>query len=357
MTLDIQDFVAQASGNVAVEDIPPAVQERVNGALADLTGEEGGPGGPAGDLYDAVVNAGSGSDDGSSPFKTIQAAVDNVSSGAVISVEAGTYDEQVSIDKSNITIFGAGQGETVIDAAEGEAGTNRARIAIEASGVTIRELTVTNVGASVTSDEVQGIFVGDPDGTGEVITDTAIAQVEITDIDGGGSEKSTEGIHAKTYDDGAAVDGININEVTISGINKSSWGANGIKLQAGVKNVTISDSTVKNVSGLWAYGIVLTPSSSEDGVPQDVRIKGSSIEAVSAIEYTGVGIGIDSTSGDPAVSAADPGALSFDDSVLIKNTTIGIYDKNTGEPVSFDTRPTFQNVETPTADPSSDSGS
>jgi hypothetical protein len=348
MTLDIQDFVGQANGNVAVEDIPPAVRKRVNGALEDLTGEEGGPAGPAGDLYDAVV-----AKDESGDYTSIQTAVDNVSSGAVISVEAGRYDEQVSIDKSDITIFGAGQGETIIDAAEGETGTNRARVTIEASGVTIRELTVTNAGASASSDEVQGIFVGDPDGTDD-ITDTAITQVEITDIDGGGAEKSTEGIHAKTYNEGAAVDGLNISGVTIAGISKSTWGANGIKIQAGVNNVTISDSTVKNVSGLWAYGVVLTPSSNEAGVPQDVRLENSSIEDVSAREYTGVGIGIDSTSGNPATSAANPDELSFDDNVLIRDATIGILDKNTEVTASFDPRPTFRNVETPTSDPSPD---
>ena len=148
MTLDIQDFVSQASGDIAVEDIPPAVQERVNGALEDLTGKEDGPAGPAGDLYDTVVAA-----DGSGDYTSIQTAVDNVSSGAVISVEAGTYDEQVSIDTSDVTIFGAGQGETVIDAS----GNDGRGVEVNNPGVTLREFTV--IGPDESSEGSYGIKI------------------------------------------------------------------------------------------------------------------------------------------------------------------------------------------------------
>jgi hypothetical protein len=148
MTLDIQDFVAQASGELTVEDIPPAVRKRVNGALEDLTGEEGGPAGPAGDLYDAVV-----AKDESGDYTSIQTAVDNVSSGAVISVEAGTYDEQVSIDTSDISIFGAGQGETVIDAG----GNDGRGIEVNSPGVTLREFTV--IGPDESSEGSYGVKI------------------------------------------------------------------------------------------------------------------------------------------------------------------------------------------------------
>lgn len=148
MTLDIQDFVAQASGNIVVEDIPPAVQERVNGALEDLTDTEGGPSGPTGGLYDAVV-----AKDGSGDHTSIQTALNNVSSGASISIEAGTYNEQVSIDKSNITIFGSGQGETVIDAS----GNDGRGIEANKPGVTLREFTL--IGPDESSEGSYGVKI------------------------------------------------------------------------------------------------------------------------------------------------------------------------------------------------------
>jgi hypothetical protein len=186
MTLDIQDFVEQASGNVSVEDIPPAVQERVNGALADLTGEESGLSGPSGDLYDAVVNADSGSDDGSSPFKTIQAAVDSVDRGAVISVEAGTYDEQVSIDTPDVTLFGAGQGETVIQPSQDLNYGGRANIVeIAANDVTIENIEVNgdNPSLSPAINAPLGVYLNEAVGATVrncTIRNTNAADTEVT---------------------------------------------------------------------------------------------------------------------------------------------------------------------------------
>ena len=147
MTLDIQDFVAQASGNISVDDIPPEVQERVNGALEDLTGGDDGPSGPDGDLYDAVVAT-----DGSGDYSSIQTALNNISSGAVIAVEAGTYNEQVSIDTPDITVLGAGQGETpTIQPSQDLNYGDRANvIEISADGVTVENIEVDGDNPSLT---------------------------------------------------------------------------------------------------------------------------------------------------------------------------------------------------------------
>lgn len=64
--------------------------------------------------YYVDVSSGSDTNDGSSQanaFKTIKAAVDAaVGSNITISIAAGTYPENVSINKSNITLMGAGAG-------------------------------------------------------------------------------------------------------------------------------------------------------------------------------------------------------------------------------------------------------
>ena len=103
MPLTITDFVEEVEG-LTVEDISEKNRERINDALANVTGGEGGEGaGPAND--DAILV--SKSLNGRAGFTTIQDAIDgtnpqNGASGAdagdTIFVEAGDYDESVTVD-------------------------------------------------------------------------------------------------------------------------------------------------------------------------------------------------------------------------------------------------------------------
>jgi pectin methylesterase-like acyl-CoA thioesterase len=49
-------------------------------------------------------------------YSTIQAAVDAAGNGDTIEIAAGIYREQVTVDGKNITIHGAGSGQTIIEA-------------------------------------------------------------------------------------------------------------------------------------------------------------------------------------------------------------------------------------------------
>jgi len=100
------------------------------------------------------------------PGHSIQAAVDKADPGDTIRLEEGTYTQQVNISTDDITVKGAGAGETVIkppaspngncDAAEGPTGicVGVAPIAEDGTvnkvveGVTVEDLTVTGFGGS-----------------------------------------------------------------------------------------------------------------------------------------------------------------------------------------------------------------
>jgi parallel beta-helix repeat protein len=286
---------------------------------------------------------------------SIQTAIGNASQGDTIAVEAGTFDEKVNIDTADITLFGAGRDETTIDAAGKERG-----IAIEEDGVRIQDLTVDDVGGTdVTSGEVEGIFVGDANGFTNTGSDVVIRNVDITDVSGGADDKSVEGIHAKSYGTDT-IDGLVIDDVTIDGVDEPGWGADGIKLQADIRNVTIRDSTIRNVEGSWAYGVVLTPSSVEPGIPKDVGFENTLIEDITATaqDLSDVGVGIDSDTGDPEPATnggdvADPAELSFAGTSTIRNADIGILDKNTDVTLSLSPLPTFDNVGQNTKDATS----
>ena len=88
-----------------------------------------------------VVSTG-GTDNGScgssaSPCRTIQYAIGRAGSGGTVSVQAGTYNEHVSIN-SNLTLRGAGAGGTIIDGGS----TGPHVVAILGGNVTISGITI-----------------------------------------------------------------------------------------------------------------------------------------------------------------------------------------------------------------------
>jgi len=282
---------------------------------------------PGNPFVDLTVGTDSGFD-----HSTIQNAVDNAGEGDVISVAGESFNELVTVDTAGLTIAGAGESQTTIDASGLERG-----IAIEADGVTVCDLTVDSAGDGVSSGEVEGIFVGDAsDFTDEdgIIT---IRDVTVSNVDAGDS--TAEGIHVKSYDSGDPIDGVSIKNVTVDDVKTpdTDGGANGIKFQSDINNVTIYETSIKNVEGSWSYGVVLTPASLEDGIPKDISINSSTIADVTATTYDGVGIGIDSRGGgavDPTASGnasddvADPRELSVIGNSFENPLDIGILNKN-----------------------------
>ena len=100
------------------------------------------------------------------PGHSIQAAVDKAHPGDTVRLEEGTYRQQVNITQDDITLKGAGAGETVIkpptsltgncDAAEGPTGicvgvtpiSEDGTVNKVVEGVTVEDLTVTGFGGS-----------------------------------------------------------------------------------------------------------------------------------------------------------------------------------------------------------------
>jgi len=82
----------------------------------------------AGGLWSATITV---NDDGGADYTTIQAAINAANSGDVIDVAAGTYYENVEINKK-LTVQGAGKENTIIDGSSGNPAVN-----ITSSNVTL----------------------------------------------------------------------------------------------------------------------------------------------------------------------------------------------------------------------------
>lgn len=157
MPLTITDFIEQVDG-ISTDDIPSDERDRINDALADLTGGPGGGGAPVNN--DAILV--SKNLDGRAGFTSIQDAIDgensqNSASGAgeddTIFVEPGEYTESVTIDVDGLTLEAADGESPVVTQNSGTV------VDISADGVTVDGLTV-KAGDGTTAVKLDGVSDG-----------------------------------------------------------------------------------------------------------------------------------------------------------------------------------------------------
>ena len=79
--------------------------------------------------------------------KTIQAAINQVSPGGTVNVAAGTYNEDVTVNKANLQLLGAGIDVSTI---VGPIGGGGSTIQVAAGGVLVDGFTITRAGNNVT---------------------------------------------------------------------------------------------------------------------------------------------------------------------------------------------------------------
>jgi hypothetical protein len=276
----------------------------------------------------------SGDTEAGNVYDDIPSAIDAASPQSVIGVAGDATLEPsnpISIEKS-VTITGI-NGNPEIDAKFVSKG-----LSVQTGGVTIRNITVDSAGDRLSDEEeVQGIFIGDSDGftdNGEI----NIQNVDVTDVSGDSTNKTTEGIHVKHYNGGDSISNVNIENVTIDGVDAPTGdfegggrGANGIKLQADMDNINISDTTIRNITGGWSYGTAITASSNEGGIPEEVSFDTVVIDNITGTDYESAGIGFGSSTGDPTnQKVADPSEVTYNNTT-IQDADIGIINKNTSK--------------------------
>jgi hypothetical protein len=250
-------------------------------------------------------------------YTTVQAGIDNTASGGTITVSAGTYEESIQIE-NDVTLTGQGTDSTELVG----------RVAIQADGVTVRDLAISEGGVASGSDEIDAIVIGDSTGFSDSNSQRiTIVNVEIRDIVAPDSNtKPVDAIHINSYDSGDPITGVDITNAEITNVAQSDARANGVKVQADVNDVDITGTRIADITGKRAYGVVATPSSEESGVPGEVTISGATLTGVTATAQSGVGLGIDGNSDDgyAAPSEVDVSYTEF------TNNDVDILNKDTG---------------------------
>lgn len=298
MALTITDFVEQEE-DLTVDDIPPEVRERINGALANLTGGAGG-GNPPQNQDAILVSKNLG---GRAGFTTIQAAIDgtnpqNGASGAgggdTIFVEAGDYDESVTVDKEGLTIVGT------TDPNDGTAtvtGQSTAAIEVRASGVTIDRLEIRNPGSGLSPapDDFSGALgVSVQSGN----TDVTVRDCVITDIGTDNDDANPIGLNAQGATSGITVENNRIENLEGTDEDQGAVQAILINSQRAIEGI---DSGIDDarVAGNTITGLLDTRSTNA------VRFNGD----VSG-EIVGNAISDLNTEGDIPGSGGEPGGFT-----------------------------------------------
>jgi hypothetical protein len=213
-----------------------------------------------GDVYTSAVGNDSNPGTASAPFATIQAAIAAATSGDVINVDAGTYNETLTVDKL-LTIDGAGSaGETHVNGS----------ITINASGtnatvrLVVKDLSVTNtasggvgmtIGAGFDHIELNNVKSSNNAATGVSIAGGATTEgLVFTNcvFNDNGTLGSGTGIRMGA---GVNIDGFTITGGEVKRNAQIGFSYNSSTSAVGLTNLTI-DGTVfeKNGVGMFAAG-------------------------------------------------------------------------------------------------------
>ena len=112
------------------------------------------------------------------PYQTIQQGVDGVYPGGTVNVAAGTYIEDVNVNKNGVSLLGAGASSTTISGAKGG---STSTVQVTANNVTVAGFTITREGNNVADWNgangelnLAGISIINQSRTGLVIRDNII---------------------------------------------------------------------------------------------------------------------------------------------------------------------------------------
>jgi len=233
-------------------------------------------------------------------FSTIGDSLDIASPDSVVTV-SGEFNESVNIDTDNVSVRSDIDGALV----DGQ-------ITLSADGSSVSGLRVTAGDAVDTADSAPLVLV-----------QSSNASVERLQIDGiSGDGENTFDVIQVFNTDSEPITNINIQGNAIENVNSSNVvGVSAIKLQGNVEQVDVVGNEVDGVhSGGWAYGVVTTPSSDyPDQEVSDISIKGNTVENVTANEYAGIGVGIDTSSGSFGTDGGNASEVSVAANTIQRN--------------------------------------
>jgi PGF-pre-PGF domain-containing protein len=255
----------------------------------------------------------------SADYSSIQSAVDAASSGDRITVENGTYAEDVTVDVG-VALKGpnAGIAEDGDDASRNAEATIEGQVVITASGTDFDGFEVTPPPATSNAEAEAVRISGSAD---DVVVRNSI--VRDFGADGIPEWEGIDGIVAFGGEAGDAVTNVTIKDNLVKNLTgrHTKGGVTGISVQGNVDDAEVEENTVTEVGAnetQWAFGLVVRGTGNHDVDPASVTLNDNDVFDIyskPSSDTVGVGLGIES---DASVVTARENQI-YDAELLIQN--------------------------------------
>ena len=226
---------------------------------------------------------------------SIGAAAGAAADGATIDVLAGTYIGQVVVDAKDVTITGAGEGATTIEApaALGHSfvaggNTYKAIVSVEdGADLTISGVTIDGMGVGDANNRLLGIGIHDASAT--------ISDVDVKRVRNGGTTGTLNGVQAgvgiEAYNDDGVARSVSVKDSVIEDFQKNATAFVGGNLTVDVEGNTITGAGNTGLiaqNGIELFGVTGDGDGTVTGTVKNNTISGISFNDPNNTSATGI---------------------------------------------------------------------
>jgi hypothetical protein len=227
--------------------------------------------------------------------ESIQGAIDGAATGETICVEAGTYEEDLTVDVADLTLEGPNSG-TPGDGDRDDEATVEGRVILSGDGTTLDGFDVSPPPAEE-NQESEAVRVSNTPDDVEVANNVVR---EFERDDPGGGFYGVDGINVFGGDAADSIENPTVRRNEVRNLrNEDVGGAAGISVQGNVEGAVVEDNVVTAVAEevtAYGFGVVIRGTGNHDQVPADVDVTGNELDDVRSdpdSPYDGVGFEVE----------------------------------------------------------------